>query len=523
LTWSARILDTGGVLPDVSGVTVQTGLTNLDKISPGFTLDSAHIDMPRLSEPFTVTAEGNFAGTPLQLNATIGALSRLLPGARPGEAFNLDINANVAGATFGVRGSIANPAELKGMDIALGARVPDLSLLSPFAGQALPPLNTIAFAARLVDAQGGYQRGVALKGVVLTVPQGDLSGDITLNYGGRMGVQATVTSNILDLDALNAAVNAPARSDYAQAQASGSAAALDVMTPPPLPRRQTTVISDTPLPLGLLGGGDADVHASVGEFHIGNAIYRNVAATLLLQDGNLSLSPLNAETPGGPVELRLSVDTRQPAPPVALAWHSAGLDLKPLLAAFGLPESATGKLDVDADLHATGSSPHALATTLAGHLGAAITDGDVDNAILVGALADLMGVGKPAGDAAESGHTKLRCVATRLDAAGGIATLGPTVIDTQRLQMNATGRINLGDETFALRLRPLSRGGKAGSTGLMKFEGGFREAKMEADNSPPSPAVAASSADSCALALIAARGQATAPASATPPAPRHVP
>ena len=178
VSFSARLLDQGGVVPDISAVTVQAGPTNLEAISPGFTLDSARLDMPSLTEPASLTADGSYGGQPLHVSATTGAPALLLPpiylppSAKATGPFNIDAGADIAGASFGVRGTIAAPATKSGMDIVLGARVPDLALLSPLAGQALPALKTLAFSAHLVDGPGGYDHAIGLHSLALTLPEG---------------------------------------------------------------------------------------------------------------------------------------------------------------------------------------------------------------------------------------------------------------------------------------------------------------------------------------------------------------
>ncbi|WP_264711570.1 AsmA family protein [Limobrevibacterium gyesilva] len=504
LTFTGRLLDTGGAYPDISSVTVQTGLTNLDKISPGFTLDTARIEMPRMTEPVVLTAEGTFAAAPLRLNGTIGAPALLMPGAKPGQPFNLDVNLQAGGATFAVRGTVAAPTRWSGLDVAVGARVPDLSVLSPLAGTKLPALRTIAFSGRVTDAPEGFAEAgtpaIAVKSIILTLPQGDLTGDVTMKLAGRPRLQAAVKAGRLDVDALLAVLGVPTSTDALPGSIAGSTgtARLDVTAPPPLPRRSTTLIPDTPLPLGALDSADVDLHATVAELRARGVQYRDVAATMVLKDGKLTFDPLTGELPGGRIDLRLGMESRLSPPPVSLAVHAPGLDLKPLLVAFGMDNIASGKLDVEADLQATGRSPHALAATLGGRLGVALTDGDVDNAVFASSLGEVLRMAKLAGEALETGRTKLRCLAVRLDAAQGVATLSTGVLDSNRLLVNGAGTLHLGDETLALQLRPMLRTGGPSIVVPVKVDGGFRDPKVAMDSAAVPQAAAKSAAQAAA-------------------------
>ncbi len=523
LTFTAKLLDQGGPLPDISSVVIQAGLTNLDKISPGFTLETARIEMPRLSEPVVATVEGQFAGAPMRLNATIGAPALLLPGNKSSQAFAIDASAEAGGANVAIRGAILDPAKLGRMDIAIGARVADLSILSPLAGQPLPALKTIAFTTHLVDvpagdAPVGEVPGAMLKGIILTLPQGDLSGDATLLLGARPSVQASFESARIDVDALLAILSAPARENQ-QAQLNREPRPEDVTAPPKLPRRGNAVVPDDPLPLAGLSRGDADLQMSVGELALGGAIYRNLAGHAALRGGGLVLDPFHLEVPGGRVDLRASVDSAQVAAPMALSLRAPGLDLKPLLAAFGVGDLATGKLLAEADLRAAGRSLHALAATLDGKLGIGLTDADIDNGVAGDLLRDVLRAARLPQPAADSGTLKLRCVVLRADIAQGVATLGPAVLDGPKALLNVTGRANLGEETLALQLRPMLRSGP-GIVVPLRVEGSFKQPVFALDSGSALQSALASvvgrngpaafpgehGGDSCTLALASVRG-----------------
>ena len=70
---------------------------------------------------------------------------------------------------------------MTGVNVALTARIPDLSALSPLAGHPLPALKTIAFQGTLTDADGGFRHGAALHDLTLTSPNGDLSGNAAIS------------------------------------------------------------------------------------------------------------------------------------------------------------------------------------------------------------------------------------------------------------------------------------------------------------------------------------------------------
>jgi AsmA protein len=487
VSFSARLLNQGGAVPDISAVTVQAGLTNLEAISPGFTLDSARLDMPSLTEPAALTADGSYSGMPLHVSAAIGAPALLLPAiylppsAKLTGPFDIGASADIAGGSFGVRGSIAAPATKSGMDIFLGARVPDLAALSPLAGQALPALKTLAFSAHLVDGPGGYDHAIGLHSVALTLPQADLSGDAMLSLGARLGVQATLSSARIDADALLAAFAAAAKRNGKAPTA--PAATVNATLPPPLPPRGNTIIPDAPLPFDMLDRADLDVTARIGELKLDGVTARDLSGHIVTKDGRLAAGPITATLPSGHASVTLAADSRQPAPPIAVYIAASGLDAKSLLTALGVADPPGGTLEIHTDLRAAGRTPHALAGTLEGQAALGLVDSDIDNATLAAAFGEILRAGRLPDLGPETGRTRLRCLALRFTAAGGVATLGTAVLDTDRLLLNASGTVALGPETLALRLRPMVRTSGPGIVVPLRLDGSFSEPKVQVDSS----------------------------------------
>ena len=479
LTFSGRILDIGQAFPDLSAVTIQAGQTNLDRISPGFALDAVRIDMPRLTEPVLVIVDGSFAGAPLRVRGTIGAPSLLLPGSVGTQAFVLDLTAEAAGASIAVRGAITSPATRSGMVIAVGARIPDLSALQPLVGRPVPALRGIAFSANLVDRAGDFASAVTLKDLVLTLPQGDVAGTVQLQLADRLAVSADLVSTRLDADQLSALIGAALAGEIGAIGFREPPRALDALAPPQ-PRRTNTVIPDTGPPWDMLGASETDLRLRVAELLVGGATYRDVIGHAVLRDRRLLVEPLNATLPGGRMEARLSIDASRPQPALALQLHAPGLALRPLLNALGYPDAVTGQAELEADLHGSGLTWHDIAANLDGRLGIGISEGEASNAFLARVLGGTLRLARLTMDATPGARLRLQCVAMRADFVRGLATIGMGVLDSGELLLNAVGRVNLADETLALQIRPMLRGGPTG-VAVVRIDGGFRTPSMVLD------------------------------------------
>ena len=344
-----------------------------------------------------INAQAALANTPVSLAATLGVpstlVSRTLATQPAGAPVPVDLTFRAANASLTVKGTVAHPETLSGADLALDATIPDLAALSPLAHRPLPAVTQIAFQGRLTDAPGGFRHGAALHDIKLTAAQGDLSGDMAFANGPPQSLTGNLHASRIDADALMAAAGKPVTPPAAPP--AGAVASPKPRSPPqrrpakapngaPAPRPATgeRLFPETPIPFGLLRQANADLALSVDDLRTGGSDYRTIDLHVVLQDGKLRLAPLSADLPEGHLDASLDVDATAPAPPVALMLHAPGLEVAPLLAAAGLPGYASGKLDIYADLHGTGGTPHAIAAGLDGSLGLAMQNGTIDTALL---------------------------------------------------------------------------------------------------------------------------------------------
>ncbi len=514
---TGRVLDTGGDMPDITGVVVKAGFTNLDKLAPGLSLDTLAVELPRLSEPLTIAVEGVFASAPLRIAGTFGAPNLLLPNAPPG-AYNLDLRMEAAGATFAARGTIGEPAAGTGMDIGIGARVPDLGLLAPLFGVRLPVIRNLAFAGQLVEGAGGFRDEMLLNNIVLSMPQLDLAGSMGFALGGRPRLRLAATGRLTDIDAMMAAWEAskPQEQDGARRIGAGSRT-LDVIMPPPMPSRGLTAIPDARLPFEALRGMDLDLRLGIEQIRAGGVAYRDVQLSSVLTAGRLVVNPLTAELPGGRAELRMSVAADVTPPRVSLALKTASVDLKPLLTSWGIPTVLVGRLDTDADLQSTGLTGHDLAAAANGRVRLSLAEGRLDTSKVSGVLSTVFNAIRAGTDRLETGESALRCAVLGLDLADGVARVSEAGLDVPRLVGVASGTVNLRDETMALQLRPNLRNGAALSPVPLRLDNTWREPRL----APDSAAAPRGPSEGCGVTGSAAPATtARVPLSVAPPATR---
>jgi len=148
------------------------------------------------------------------------------------------------------------------------------------------------------------------------------------------------------------------------------------------------------------------------------------------------------------------MDANPAAPPVTLALRAPSLALQALLKALGKPGYANGTLELRADLRGAGDSPHAIAASLDGAIGAAVAKGEIDSQILGGLMSSLLQSTQISQLASKTGMSTLNCFALRLDASHGVGTLRALKLDSSTLGLDGTGGMNFGSETLDLHLKP---------------------------------------------------------------------
>ena len=486
VSFSAGITDTGSALARVTDLTLHAGASDLSDYAPGLMLTRVDIRLPRTDRPATVQAEGAYADAPLSIAATLGALTALIDG----QAFAVDASVALAGATATLSGTLADPARVDGTYLVASVRIPALAPFAALLRWPVPDLKEIAFDTRVAPVQGGLSNGVALTQATLSLPQGDVAGDLSLGFAPRRSVVGNVTANRIDLDALLAVglVDPPAPAAPAGQQTVPGPAA-----PAPQPERRTNptlLFSDAPLNLGALRAFDADVRLRIGQLRTGGQTDRDIAGHVALKDGKLVLDPISGTLPVGKMSGRLTIDANPRAPPVALVLRAPGLSLRALALTFGLPSSASGSLEVDANLNGAGDSLHAIAAGLNGRLGLAMVNGEIDNAVLNRLLGPILTSASLPLSLLSPGQSirgvsALRCFAARLDANNGLATFRALYLDSARLKISGDGTINLAAETLSLRLRPLARLASTGITVPLIIGGTIKNpnARVDAANS----------------------------------------
>jgi len=517
----------------LTGLAVHLDGLRLPHLLPGVDISHADVEAPSLERPLHADIEGSSQSIgDLRLVVNVALLGALLPGAHAADPVPVEITLDAGRALISAKGVAQDAVNLKGADLEVFVRLPDVAAFGPVIGRKLPPLQQLAFEGQIFGdlvANGA----IGLRKATLTLPEGQASGDVDIRLGLRPSFHAALTSQHIDLDTLFADLTAtPSPPDpTAPAPATPAPAAEPPVAPPSAAAAVAAepphwLISDTPIDYGFLDHFDLALQLKVEQLQLGGNSYGQITAAATLRDGKLVVDQLSGMMPGGAAEARLSLDPHAPDKPASLFLRAPSLQLAQLTALFGDHITATGALSTDLDLQGSGRSPHAFAASVDGHLGLASVDSEIDNRVL---LALLKLAKLPEIPLSSAGTTKLRCFALRLDASKGVTTVGALVVDLSRMVVTGGGSLDFGQELLALQLRPLVRLGGAAASGIalpVHVGGSFLDPKVTSDvGGKGGPAAAVGNpADPCnpGLAAVAAAAAASAkpkPSAAPAPAP----
>ena len=184
---------------------------------------------------------------------------------------------------------------------------------------------------------------------------------------------------------------------------------------------------------------------------------------LHLQDGVLSMAPLNFEVAGGSVRSDISLDGSGRAAPNAikadLKANVRRLNVKKLFPSLQPMPASVGEVDGDVSLQAAGNS-------VAGLLGA--SNGEVKTLINQGTISKLLleKMGMNIGNVVMTQlvgdkQVDLQCTAADFDVKDGVMQTRSFIVDTSDALINVDGQVNLAQEQLNLTLRSPTAGGYA--------------------------------------------------------------
>jgi hypothetical protein len=437
--WQLNPQNTGKpmALPPIQKFLIRSGVLTMKDAKRGLTLTGA-VNASETAggggRGFELTGKGTMNKDPFLLEATGGPLIQVQRD-KP-YPFNLDIKAGPTHVT--AAGELVKPFNLGDISAQLTASGANLGDLYPLTGIAFP--RTPAYSLKAHIERNGSR--FDLTGIGGRVGDSDLEGKLTLDKpGDRRKVTADLTSRRLVFADMLAVIGGGPKASAVKASAAA-----------PAPTPAGRLLPDASLYRDRLRAMDADLKYRAQSVETGKWPLKRFVLDLTLDDGLLTMNPIDFEFPQGKLSGQVRIDGRKPVAVTDLDMRLTNLGLQQFMPAkTGAPPPIEGTMQARAQLHGTGDTIHKAASTASGRVVLVVPHGKIRQS-----FAELMGINVANGLylllSKDNRETDLRCAVADFKVSGGQMQVSNAVFDTGVVLAQGKGSADLANETLDLRL-----------------------------------------------------------------------
>lgn len=416
-------------VPKIDHLVIRQGTARIDDAPLQLTGDARFAT--QADGNWTAELKGKLRKQQLALKAQASAgLALLAPAEADQPPVRLRAELTQGDGRIAFDGTASSLLDARALDGQLQVRGNSLADIGRPFGITLPNTPPVDLAGRLQHASGVWQ----LTGTKARVGRSNLGGDFAFDTRpARPQLSGLLRGGPLRLADLGPAVGADA--------------------PPSRPGR---VLPDRQLDIPSLKVMDARVAIALSQLDLGTANLAPLApvnASLVLENGVLNLSNINAGIAGGELSGSAQLDTRN-APPL---W-TIGLDVRNMAIEQWLKfqtkaladHPVTGRLRADIDVKGRGRSTAELLGSLDGPVRLELARGSLSHLLTEAAGLDIaQGLG-----VLLRGDKKLELNCARLEGSFKAGVLRPrsALVDNKDSRLDIDGRVSLADETLDLRV-----------------------------------------------------------------------
>jgi uncharacterized protein involved in outer membrane biogenesis len=394
-------------------------------------------------EPMRLDLKGAYNDAPFTVKGTMGDLAQLL---QPSKPWPVKVTAEAGGATVAVDGSVANPTAASGIDIALAVEGKDLSQMSKLAGAPVPPLGPYSLKTKIV---GSIDKVVELRDLSARMGDSALAGKAAMQIKDRPTLSATLTSEQINLaDFTKGGEVGGKAGSGAPAPAGGTSGA------PAQGGGDKRLFPDEPLPVDALKAADANIDVTVKKLIADKSVAENVHAVVALRNGDLTVSPIEADVAKGKLNGMVQLKASQATPTLDVKISGKKVDIGQLLTEMGITDLLYGVVNTDLDLAGSGKSVRQLVASLNGKTNVVMGEGRMKSTAIdtyVGGAATVL---TQAVFGKKSEYTVINCFVNQFDIKNGLATSKALLFDTEYAQITGAGTVNLGTEQIKYTVDP---------------------------------------------------------------------
>jgi uncharacterized protein involved in outer membrane biogenesis len=417
-------------VPEIDHLVIHQGTAHIDDAPLRLLADARFAT--QADSHWTAELNGRLREQQLALKAEASAGLALLSAAEAGvPPVQLRVELSHGQEHLSFAGTAASLLDARALDGRLQVRGSSLAAVGRPFGVTLPSTPPFELTGRLQHATGVWQLG----GINARIGKSRLGGDFAFDTrAARPLLSGMLRGGPLRLADLGPAVGAD--------------------MPPSRPGR---LLPDRKFDLPALNAMDARVGVALSQLDLGTAKLEPLSpvnGSLVLENGVLDLSHLNAGIAGGEVTGAARLDTRSTPPlwQASLDVHGMAIErwfkftsVKSLTA-----HPLTGRMKAQLDVQGRGGSTAAVLGTLNGPVQLRVENGSVSHL-----LTEAMGLDIAQGlGLMIKGDDNLPLHCARLDGRFQSGVLRPrtALMDNRDSRIDLDGRINLADETLDLRL-----------------------------------------------------------------------
>jgi len=380
------------------------------------------------------TVEGKMQGEKLSGKGKAGALLALREQHAP---FPLEASLKAGETSLAVQGTVTGIPTFNDADLKLVLAGDSMAHLHPIIGILLPHTPKYSTEGRLQKAGNTW----SYQDFSGKVGASDLAGDISIELEGeRPRLQGQLVSKQLRLQDLGPLAGGGDKENLAKGDKAKKQPEDKV-----LPVREFDTAKWKTL--------NADVEFRVKRFLRQDEIpFEDMVAHLKLNEGVLSLAPLNFGMAGGKLNTNVKLDGSKARIRATLDVSARGLKLNELFPAVEEMKASIGEVYADAKLTSQGNSVSDMLGSSSGEIKALVSEGTISKFLLeaVGLNIGSLILTKLFGDE----QVSLNCMAADMEVKNGIARSRGFVMDTEEAVIRAGGQIDLGKEQLNLSIHP---------------------------------------------------------------------
>ena len=386
-------------------------------------------------------ASGTYAKQPITAEFVGGALLTLRDA---GDPYPVDLKVKNGPTTATAQGTIEDPLAFAGLNVRLVFAGPDMSLLLPLTGIAIPKTPPYRVAGKLDYVAGS----VKFDGLDGKVGSSDLEGALAVDTKPtRPVLSANLQSKMVDLKDLGGFIGAePGDADKGTKKAANP---------------NGHVLPDDPISLPRLNVADVHLKYAAHRIEGQRQPLDDMRVDMDIVDGNISLHPLSFGIGKGQIKSDIQLSERSQALTMKANIDFQSVDVSKLLNATGVGQGAGsigGRAVIDgtgkslAEILGGGNGEFKLYMGAGGNLSALLVD--LSGLQFGNALLSALGV---------PSREKVQCLITDVMLTNGNAQSQLTMLDTDASRIGITGGVNLKTERMGLTLRTQAKHFSIGS------------------------------------------------------------